>query len=149
MRSPAVFFYALGRYALGMITSPDPGRPATPLLINAARGACPQCGAIGMFEGPVRFAPMCEGCGLDYDQFNVGDGPAAFLTLIVGTLMVILALTLELNLRPPLWVHVLLWTPLTTVAVIACLRLAKGVLLTLEYHNRAREGRVAPKAPDA
>ncbi|MBJ7445760.1 MAG: DUF983 domain-containing protein [Sphingobium sp.] len=118
-------------------------------MVDAARGACPKCGAATLFDGPVRFAPSCRACGLDYVQFNVGDGPAAFLTLIVGTLMVVLALALELNLHPPLWVHILLWTPLTTLAVVASLRVAKGALLTLEYRNRAREGRIVAKGPDA
>lgn len=132
-----------------MIAPTQPVRPTAPLLVDAARGACPQCGAATMFDGPVRFAPACPACGLDYVQFNVGDGPAAFLTLIIGTLMVVLALVLELNLHPPLWVHILLWTPLTTIAVVASLRVAKGALLILEYRNRAREGRVAAKGPDA
>lgn len=127
----------------------EPARPAAPLLVDAARGACPRCGAATLFDGPVRFASHCRACGLDYVQFNVGDGPAAFLTLIVGTVMVVLALVLELNLHPPLWVHILLWTPLTTIAVVASLRVAKGALLTLEYRNRAREGRIANKGPDA
>ena len=30
--------------------------------------------------------PRCRACGLDFARFNVGDGPAAFLTLIVGAL---------------------------------------------------------------
>ncbi|WP_242126988.1 DUF983 domain-containing protein [Sphingobium sp. Sx8-8] len=122
-------------------TDPVPAKPQ-PLLVAAARGACPQCGAPTLFAGPVRFASSCHGCGLDYGQFNVGDGPAAFLTLIVGAVMVALALTLELKVHPPLWLHVVLWTPLTVVAVMACLRVAKGVLLTLEYRNKAREGRL-------
>lgn len=134
----------------GVMTSPpDTARPAAPLLLDAAKGACPRCGVGGMFDGPVRFARTCPGCALDYEQFNVGDGPAAFLTLIVGAVMVALALTLELKAHPPLWVHILLWTPLTTLAVVASLRVAKGALLTLEYRNRAREGRIASKGPDA
>ena len=59
--------------------------PLGPLLGEAARGQCPSCGAPTLFDGPVRFAARCRACGLDYSQFNVGDGPAAFLTLIVGT----------------------------------------------------------------
>jgi uncharacterized protein (DUF983 family) len=125
-----------------MTPPPDPATGTTGLLVQAARGACPRCGARTMFAGPLRFAPACGDCGLDYDQFNVGDGPAAFLTLIVGAVMVALALTLELKAHPPLWLHLLLWTPLTTLAVVASLRVAKGLLLTLEYRNKAREGRI-------
>ncbi|WP_336969092.1 DUF983 domain-containing protein [Sphingobium aromaticiconvertens] len=115
---------------------------ATPLLLAAARGHCPRCHALTLFEGPVRFAPACRGCGLDLTQFNVGDGPAAFLTLIIGAVMVAMALVLELKVHPPLWLHILLWTPLTALAVVGALRLAKGALLTLEYRNKAREGQI-------
>jgi uncharacterized protein (DUF983 family) len=122
-------------------TDPAPG-VSQPLLAAAARGVCPQCGAATLFVGPVRFAPSCRACGLDFGQFNVGDGPAAFLTLIVGAVMVALALTLELKVHPPLWLHILLWTPLTVLAVLGSLRVAKGMLLILEYRNKAREGRL-------
>lgn len=121
---------------------PDP-KVERGLLLASAQGRCPQCSSATLFAGPVRFAPACRACGLDFAQFNVGDGPAAFLTLIVGALMVALALTLELKVHPPLWLHVVIWTPLTIAAVMACLRMAKGALLILEYHNKAREGRIA------
>ena len=51
-------------------------------------GLCPQCGARGLFDGVAQFAPKCRACGLDFSTFNVGDGPAAFLTLIIGALVV-------------------------------------------------------------
>lgn len=126
-----------------VMPQPDPLPTLQPLLIAAARGTCPQCGAPALFAGPVGFAPSCRACGLDYGQFNVGDGPAAFLTLIVGAIMVTMALVLELKVHPPLWLHILIWTPLTVGAVIGSLRIAKGALLTLEYRNKAREGRIA------
>ncbi len=102
---------------------------------------CPRCADAPLFSGWVRFADRCRACGLDFTQFNVGDGPAAFLILIVGALIVALALTLQLSLEPPFWVHILLWVPLTTILVIYCLRLSKAALLILEYRNKAREGR--------
>lgn len=86
-------------------------------------------------------------CGLDFDMFNVGDGPAAFLTLILGTVIVTLAITLELTVHPPLWVHMLIWIPLTAAGVIGALRIAKAVLLLIEYRIAAREGRIAPPSP--
>jgi len=74
----------------------------------------------------------------------VGDGPAAFLTLIIGTIVVALAIWVELAAGPPLWVHALLWIPLTTVSVIFGLRLAKGALLWSEYRQRAGEAGPGP-----
>lgn len=114
---------------------PDPVRAA-------ARGLCPRCGSGRLYDGLLRFAPECTNCGLDLASFNVGDGPAAFLTLIIGTLIVGLAMWLELALSPPWWVHVLLWAPIIFVSTIASLRLSKGVLLGLEYKHKAAEGRL-------
>ena len=109
---------------------------------SGLRGLCPRCGARTLFAGVASFAPKCRACGLDYAGFNVGDGPAAFLTLIVGGLVTALALVFELTVEPPFWVHILLWLPLLIVLVIGSLRIAKGVLLALEYRNAAREGRI-------
>jgi uncharacterized protein (DUF983 family) len=100
-----------------------------------------------LFAGAVRFSPKCRACQLDFSAFNVGDGPAAFLTLIIGALITGLAITLELTAEPPFWVHILLWVPLTLIAVGGSLRLAKGALLALEYRNKAREGRIAEERP--
>ena len=111
--------------------------------LSALRGLCPRCGAKTLFRGLASFAPRCRACGLDYASFNVGDGPAAFLILIVGGLVVLLAILVELKFSSPFWVHVLLWLPLASLLVVAALRFAKGLLLVLEYRNRAREGRIA------
>lgn len=89
----------------------------------------------------IAFAPKCRACGLDYSRFNVGDGPAAFLTLIVGAFVVALAIWLQLAFTPPWWVHVLLWVPLTIVAVIAGLRVTKAWLLIREFRSDAVEHR--------
>lgn len=108
----------------------------------ALRGLCPRCGTSGLFDGLVRFSPACTRCGLDFVQFNVGDGPAAFLIMIVGAIITIAAISVELSFSPPFWVHILLWLPTTALLVLVLLRFAKGALLVLEYRNRAREGRL-------
>lgn len=116
--------------------------PVAPTLTSAAlNGLCPRCGAKTLFAGFAKFAPQCPACGLDFTQFNVGDGPAAFLTLILGTIIVGLAIWLELTVHPPLWVHMVIWTPLTAIGVLASLRVCKAWLLAAEYRNNAREGR--------
>lgn len=109
---------------------------------DAIRGVCPRCGKGALFGGLTAFAPTCAACGLDFTRFNVGDGPAAFLTLIVGAVVVLGAVSLELAVSPPFWVHMLIWPVLTLALVIAGLRIAKAALLTSEYRNAAREGRI-------
>jgi uncharacterized protein (DUF983 family) len=123
---------------------PDPDtEKGQPGIAQAALfGLCPHCGSRTLFEGPVKFAPKCDVCELDFGKFNVGDGPAGFLTLIIGAVLVGLALWLDAAVRPPLWVHALIWVPVTIGAVLVGLRYAKGALLAAEFRNKAGEGRV-------
>jgi len=111
-------------------------------LAVAIGGRCPRCGERALFAGWVRFANRCRACGLDLQSFNVGDGPAAFLILIVGAIVTGAAIMLELAAEPPIWVH-LIWIPLAAALTIGGLRLAKAGLLAQEYRHRAREGRIA------
>lgn len=124
--------------------TPHPAAPAwqepTPRDV-ALKGLCPRCGSKTLFAGSLRFADRCSVCGLDIAGFNVGDGPAAFLTLILGTIVVGLAVWVQVALAPPWWVHLLLWVPLTFASVIGSLRITKGALIALEYRNAAAEGR--------
>ena len=113
------------------------GRPA--IAEAALFGLCPRCGEKTLFAGTARFADRCRACGLNFAQFNVGDGPAAFLTLIVGTLVVVLAIWVQLAFEPPFWVHIALWVPLTGILTLGGLRIAKAALLASEYRNRAAE----------
>lgn len=115
---------------------PEPRVSATQA---ALLGLCPKCGSKTLFDGVAKFAPKCPVCGLDFEKFNVGDGPAAFLTLIIGAVVLVLALTVELSFHPPFWVHLLLWIPFTAVAVAYGLRISKAWLLQAEYWRKARE----------
>ena len=117
------------------MTTPSP-------IDSGLRGACPRCGARTLFQGFVKFADKCPGCELDFTAFNVGDGPVVFMTLGIGALVTILAVTVELEFEPGVLIHALLWIPLTLVLVVLALRFSKGLLLALEYRNAAREGRI-------
>ena len=128
-------------------TTPDPtggGSAALPPPIaSGLYGCCPRCGAKTLFRSFTAYAERCTACGLDFTKFNVGDGPVVFLTLGIGALVTVLALWLEFSLSPPFWVHLLIWPPVTLAMVVGSLRVAKGLLLALEYRNRAHEGRIA------
>ena len=111
-------------------------------LEAAVRGDCPACGAHTLFAGWVGFAHKCRSCDLDFDSFNVGDGPAAFLIFVVGTITVVAALVVDGALSPPWWAH-LVWIPVAMALTVGGLRLSKALLLSQEYKHRAREGRIA------
>lgn len=106
------------------------------------KGRCPRCGEGKLFSGFLTVAKSCGICRLDYSFADAGDGPAVFVILIIGFVVVGLALWMEVSLGPPLWVHFLLWIPLAIVLCLTALRLIKGVLITLQYRNKAAEGRL-------
>jgi len=111
--------------------------------INAGlKGRCPRCGEGGLFSSFLGVGKRCVNCGLDYGFADAGDGPAVFVILIIGFIVVGLALWLEVSYGPPLWLHLLLWIPLTLILSLGALRLIKGVLITLQYRNKAAEGRL-------
>ena len=121
-------------------------------MVPAARGSvspyvagltarCPRCGQGKLFDGFLTLRPRCSACGLDYSFADAGDGPAVFVMFIAGFIVVGLALAVEIKYAPPLWVHALLWLPLILVVTLAPLRLIKGLLIALQYHHKAAEGR--------
>jgi uncharacterized protein (DUF983 family) len=112
-------------------------------LAKALKGSCPRCGQGPLFKGWVRFEPRCRACGLDFDSFNVGDGPAAFLILIVGAILTVMAIFVDLTWSPPWWVH-LVWIPVGLALTVGGLRTAKAWLIAQEFVHRAREGKIAP-----
>ncbi len=111
-----------------------------PALAAALYGRCPRCGEQTLFAGAVAFAQRCRACGLDFAGFNVGDGPAAFLILIVGAILTGAAIAVELAFQAPWWVH-LVWIPVGAALTIGGLRLAKALLIAREYETGAGERR--------
>ena len=95
-----------------------------------------------MFQGFLTLRPACERCGLDYSFADSGDGPAVFVILIGGGIVVFAALMTEVLFQPPYWLHALLWLPLILIVTLAPLRLLKGLLIALQYHHKAAEGRL-------
>jgi uncharacterized protein (DUF983 family) len=106
------------------------------------KGRCPRCGEGRLFSGFLTVGKGCNTCGLDYSFADAGDGPAVFVILIIGFIVVGLALWMEVNYNPPLWVHFILWIPLAIVLSLVALRLIKGVLVTQQYAKSAAEGRL-------
>ena len=115
----------------------------TPMPIaRGLRGRCPRCGEGKLFQGFLTLRAKCDHCGLDYNFADAGDGPAVFVILIGGGIVVFAALLTEVVYQPPYWVHAALWLPLILIVTLAPLRLIKGLLIALQYHHKAAEGRL-------
>jgi len=111
-------------------------------IARGLRGRCPRCGEGRLFRGFLSLRPRCEHCGLDFSFADSGDGPAVFVILIGGFVVVFAALGVEFAYQPPYWVHAALWLPLILIVTLAPLRLIKGLMIALQYHHKAAEGRL-------
>ena len=109
--------------------------------VTGLKGVCPRCGDGKLFAGFLALAPHCNKCGLDFGFADAGDGPAVFVSFI-GGLVLGAALWTELRYEPPLWVHLGVFLPLTLIVCLGLLRPLKGLLIALQYHNKAEEGRL-------
>ncbi|QWK78126.1 MULTISPECIES: DUF983 domain-containing protein [Brucella/Ochrobactrum group] len=116
--------------------------PAVDPVKSGLTGHCPRCGEGKLFDGFLTVAPCCRVCGLDYSFADSGDGPAAFVILIIGFIVVGLALWMEVNYSPPLWVHFILWVPLAIILSLLAMRSIKGILINLQFRNKASQGRL-------
>jgi len=112
-------------------------------IVSGIAGRCPTCGRGKLFSGYLKLAPRCNVCGLDYGFADSGDGPAVFVILVSGFIVVGAALLVEMAYAPPYWVHAALWGPLAILLPLLLLRSFKGVLIALQYKHKAREGQLA------
>jgi uncharacterized protein (DUF983 family) len=128
-----------------------PARPADPPLpgenfpvVSPLRAAlacrCPRCGEGRLFSGLLSVRKTCEACGLDLSAQDAGDGPAVFVILFLGLIVVGLAALVEIKFSPPIWVHLVLWTPLILVGAVVMLRPIKAGLIALQYRYRLLGG---------
>ena len=112
-------------------------------IVSGVTGRCPACGRGKLFSGYLTLARRCNHCGLDYSFADSGDGPAVFVILVTGFIVVGAALFVEMAYAPPYWVHAALWGPLAILLPLLLLRSFKGVLIALQYKHKAGE-RLSP-----
>lgn len=103
---------------------------------------CPRCGRGSLYAGFLSLRPACAACACDYAFIDAGDGPAVFIILIAGFIVVFAALIVEVKYQPSFWVHAALWLPLILLVTIAPLRPMKSLLIALQFHHKAQEGRL-------
>lgn len=119
----------------------------TEAVLRGIACRCPRCGKGKLFAGFLTLRPRCDTCGFDYNFVDPGDGPAVFIIMIAGAIVVACALIVEVKYQPPYWVHAVLWIPLILVTTLLPLRVMKALLISLQFHHKAAEGRLIDRAP--
>jgi uncharacterized protein (DUF983 family) len=83
--------------------------------------------------------PACAVCGQALGGQDSGDGPVAFIILIVGFVVLGAALVVEVKYGWPVWLHLLVWLPLALLLCLGLMRPLKGLLIALQFKHRRDE----------
>ncbi len=97
------------------------------------RGHCPNCGQGRLFRAFLKVVDRCEVCGTELYHHRADDAPPYFVILITGHLVVPIALIVETELSPPMWVHAAIWGPLTVGLALALLQPVKGAIVGWQW----------------
>jgi len=106
------------------------GQPG--LLSAALSGLCPRCGARTLFAAPAALADKCSKCGLDFLGLERGGRFVGVVTMLLALVLILAALGIDAWLRPPFWLQLAIWAPVTVGAVIFALRFYKTMWV---YHQ--------------
>jgi len=108
-------------------------RPVLRAMLRGALLRCPACGSGSIFAGYLKVVDECSDCGEALHHHRADDAPPYFTIFIVGHIVVGLVLSIEMAYRPALWVHGLLWLPLTVILAVLFLPPVKGALVGLQW----------------
>ena len=96
---------------------------------------CPNCGKEYIFESLLKIKKKCS-CGLKLSDHDVGDGPSFFAMFFLNIFVVLLAIIVEIKFSPPLWLHIILWTPLIIILSILLIKYLKALFIALNFKYR-------------
>jgi uncharacterized protein (DUF983 family) len=100
---------------------------------------CPRCGKGKLFSGLLDLRASCAVCGLDFSRMDVGDGFVVPILMVLGFTVVGAAIWFDFTYTPPLWVHAIIWPPVTIVLAVVMTRYLKSFLAVQQYHVRKTE----------
>ncbi len=101
-----------------------------------ARGAlhrCPACGAGALYRAYLKPADACASCGEELFHQRADDAPPYVTIFVVGHLIVAAVVGIDIAYAWPLWLHALVWLPLTVALCLGFLPVVKGALVGLQW----------------
>jgi len=116
-------------------------RRRLPPVETGIKGRCPACGEGQLFAGFLKFQDECEACGADFRDEDAGDGPAFFAMFAVLIILVPMALAFAMITGAPMWLTLLIWSPIIIFACLFLLRKLRGVMFNIAWQRSAREVR--------
>lgn len=121
------------------------------LMTTVKRGLkrkCPHCGEATAFRGYLKILDECPHCAAPLGTVRADDAPPYFTIVLVGHIVIPLMFLLERAYQPELWVHGVVWLPLTVLLTLTSLPYIKGGVLGLMWGIGIRgdesSGRLSP-----
>ena len=114
-------------------------------ILNAAiyglKLKCPSCGGSRIYNSILKLKPnnQCSNCGLKFEDFDTGDGPAYTAIFFISFLIPIIAIIIEIYYEPSLWVHAAITIPLTLLFTYIILIFSRSVFIAIEHKIRQLE----------
>lgn len=121
--------------------TPRDESPRPSIVAAMARGfrrRCPSCGRGALFRAYLKPADACPACGEALGHIRADDAPPYFTIIVVGHIVVSLILFVEMNYRPPMWVHMATLPALTLALTLGLLPHVKGTLVGLMWRLKLK-----------
>ena len=118
-------------------------------ILRGLRGRCPKCGEGRLFRAFLKVVDNCPVCGEEFHHHRADDFPAYLVIVIVGHIVVALVLGVEAAYSPPLWLHALIWLPVTFAFALALIQPVKGAVVAVQWQTGMEGFAAAKKIRDA
>jgi uncharacterized protein (DUF983 family) len=105
-------------------------------VMRGFRKRCPSCGQVPLFSSYLGIIQSCSACGENLHHHRADDAPPYFTIMIVGHIIIPLLLVVEKLVQPELWVHFVIWLPLTCILTLWFLPRTKGATVGLQWAFR-------------
>lgn len=111
-------------------------RRVWPAISRGLRCRCPACGKGSIFDGYLTVVEACTECGEPLHHHRADDFPPYVTIVLVGHIVVPAVLAVERLWRPEIWIHLIIWLPLTLILSLVLLRPVKGAVVGLQWALR-------------
>ncbi|MDQ0468694.1 DUF983 domain-containing protein [Labrys wisconsinensis] len=131
-----------------MTQAGEPERDVGLAMGRGFRCRCPRCGRGKLFRAYLKVADHCPACGEALYHHQADDAPPYFTMLIVGHVVVGGVLATEIAYHPAIWLHMIIWLPLTVILSLVLLPCIKGAIVGLQWATRMHGFAGGPDADD-
>ena len=105
------------------------------LFKKVVYGLCPSCASVSIFKYYIKLLNKCPKCGYKVNYNKIGDGAAWFTMLLTSIIVAVGVFILETIFNPDLWVHIIIWFPITFALSFIILRPFKALILCISNRN--------------